>query len=278
MLELSASASRFAELAAKPVVAVLGSSAASDYGIAMARSLARGLAASEVSVVAGLCDGIAAAAHAGALEAGASIAVLGGGLGVSCPARHRAVYERVRRAGCVISELPHRASGRRWGSLAAERIVVELAGLTVLVEAEQTPAQLTGARFAQALGRPLAVIPGRLTSPLSCGPHALLMEGANLLRGPEDALDLLHRHSLHEQSESAAASVPARSRHHSLRSELRAILERVGSGCDTPEKLTRAGIEPAEALLGLSELELSGLLGRGDGGRYLLRRSFSVDG
>jgi hypothetical protein len=34
----------------------------------------------------------------------------------------------------------------------------------------------------------------------------------------------------------------------------------------------RAGAEPAGVLLALSELELLGLLGRGDGGRYLPRQ------
>jgi DNA processing protein len=276
MLELSTSAGRFAQLLARPAVAILGSTAASDYGMEMARSIARGLAASEVNVVAALCDGIALAAHAGALEAGTSIAVVGGGLGVSCPTRHRPLYGRVKRAGCAISELPERASGRRWGGLAAERIVVELADLTVLIEAEQTAAQLTSARIAQALGRTLAAIPGRLTSPLSGGPHALLMQGANLVRGPEDALALLYQNGLGGQPRSAETNTPTIEQSLGLSVELQSIMEQVGSGNDTPDKLTRAGIEPGDALLGLSELELCGLLGRGDGGRYVLKRSLSL--
>ena len=59
------------------------------------------------------------------------------------PAKRRAaLYERVVRAGCAVSELPGDCSGRRWGQLASERIVVELAELCVLVEAEDSPAQL----------------------------------------------------------------------------------------------------------------------------------------
>ena len=280
MLEVAGGSRRLVELTARPVVAILGSGSASDYGMEMARGLARGLAASGVTVVATLTDGVAVAAHAGAVDAaaGASIAVLGGGLGVSCPARRRALYGRVRRAGCAVSELPHGASGRRWGSLAAERIVVELAALTVVIEAEQTVGQLAGARIAQALGRPLAAIPGRVTSPLSRGPHVLLMEGASLVRGPEDVLELLYPP---QASKRAPGLTPARQgadRPRGLRAELRSILELVGSGHDTPDKLTRAGIDPADTLLGLSELELRGLLGRGDGGRYLLRHPSSVDG
>ena len=280
MLEVAGGSSRLVELTARPVVAILGSGSASDYGMEMARGLARGLAASGVTVVATLTDGVAVAAHAGAVDAaaGASIAVLGGGLGVSCPARRRALYGRVRRAGCAVSELPHGASGRRWGSLAAERIVVELAALTVVIEAEQTVGQLAGARIAQALGRPLAAIPGRVTSPLSRGPHVLLMEGASLVRGPEDVLELLYPPQASKRGPSLTPARQGADRPRGLRAELRSILELAGSGHDTPDKLTRAGIDPADTLLGLSELELRGLLGRGDGGRYLLRHPSSVDG
>lgn len=285
MLEVAGGSSRLVELAARPVVAILGSGSASDYGMEMARGLARGLAASGVTVVATLTDGIAVAAHAGAVDAGAvdaaagaSIAVLGGGLGVSCPARRRALYGRVRRAGCAVSELPHGASGRRWGSLAAERTVVELAALTVVIEAEQTVGQLAGARIAQALGRPVAAIPGRVTSPLSRGPHVLLMEGASLVRGAEDVLELLYPPQASERGPGLAPPRQGADRPRGLRAELQSILELVGAGHDTPDKLTRAGIDPADTLLGLSELELWGLLGRGDGGRYLLRHPSSVDG
>jgi predicted Rossmann fold nucleotide-binding protein DprA/Smf involved in DNA uptake len=50
------------------------------------------------------------------------------------------------------------------------------------------------------------------------------------------------------------------------------VLERVGEGRDNPDKLADAGCDVGEVLLALSELELMGLLTRGDGGRYLLKR------
>ncbi len=284
MLEVAGGAGRLVDLADAPVVAVLGSRRASDYGIEMARGLARGLAASGVSVAASVTDGIAAAAHAGALEAGAgSIAVMGGGLGVACPARWRSLYERVVHAGCAVSELPHDCAGRRWGQLASERIVVELASVAVVVEADETAEDLFAPRLARARGRTVAALPGRVTSPLSRGTHALLMDGASLVRGPGDVLELLYRcdgaaagrHSSTSTSAWAPVPVPAgasasgEDSQRGLRRELRLTLERVGAGCDTPDKLTRAGVDAAEALLALSELELMGLLARGDGGRYL---------
>ena len=56
-----------------------------------------------------------------------------------------------------------------------------------------------------------------------------------------------------------------------MRPGLREVLERVGAGYDTPDKLTRAGVRASAVLPALSELELEGLLVRGDGGRYLPR-------
>jgi DNA processing protein len=273
MLEVAGGAGRLAALASAPTVAMLGSRAASDYGIEMARSLARGLAASGVTVVAGLADGIAAAAHAGALDASAgSIAVMGGGLSVACPARRRSLYERIAHSGCAVSELPSGCAGRRWGQLASERIVVALARVAVVVEAEDSAEELFAARLARALGRTVAALPGRVTSPLSCGTHALLLDGASLVRGPGDVLELLYAADVspsHGRSSTMEHSTEAP--HSGLRRDLQVTLARVATGCDTPDRLTRAGADAADVLLALSELELMGLLVRGDGGRYLPR-------
>lgn len=271
MLHVAGGTARLAKLTAAPVVTILGSRAASDYGVQMARSLARGLTASGVTVAASLTDGIAVAAHAGALDAGGgSVAVMGAGLGVSCSPRRRTLHERVTREGCAVSELPHDCAGRRWGLLASERILAALPSVAVVVEADTSPGELFAARNAQALGRTVAAVPGRVTSPLSRGTNALLMAGASLVRGPHDVLDLLYAAGAPQPREQVSAPVGATPQN-DLRPGLRVILERVGAGCDTPDELARAGVELSAALLALSELELTGLLVRGDGGRYLPR-------
>jgi hypothetical protein len=50
---------------------------------------------------------------------------------------------------------------------------------------------------------------------------------------------------------------------------LRDVLERVGAGEDTPGRLLGAHTDADELLRTLGELELMGLLERGDGGRYV---------
>jgi DNA processing protein len=271
MLNVEGGANRLGELISAPTVAILGSSHASDYGVEMARSLARGLAASGVTVVGGLRDGIEVAAHAGALEVnGATVAVLPGGLDTGPPAKRRSLYERLRRLGCGVAELPPSSEARRWGQVASQRIIVRLARLVVVVEAREHPADLAGARVARALGRPLAAIPGRVTSPASSGTNALLLNGAHLVRGPADALELL----CGPEARLATAREGAMPE---LDPTLQATLERVGEGRDTPEKLTREGGDCGEVLLALSELELMGMLARGDGGRYVPRHACAHD-
>jgi DNA processing protein len=166
--------------------------------------------------------------------------------------------------GCAVAELPCGSPARRWGHPASERIVARLASVTVLVEADEIARELFGARLAAALGRTVAAIPGRVTSPLSAGPHTLLVGGAHLVRGPSDVLELLYGAGV--TAPERAVRAPSR-----LEPRLRSVLEKVGAGRDTPDKLTASGEDAAEILLVLTELELMGLLGRGDSGRYVPR-------
>ena len=134
----AAPARRLEQLSATPTVAIVGSRGATDYGMEMARDLARGLSASGVTVAGSLADGIAVAAQEGALEAGGkTLAVLDGGLDVACPARRRALHKRLLATGCVVAELPCGCGPRNWCYSARERTVVGLAQLTIVVEADE---------------------------------------------------------------------------------------------------------------------------------------------
>ena len=256
-LHLAPDAGRLASLGSAPVVAVVGSERASDYGIAVANALARGLAASGVTVAGMLADGIAQAAHAGAHEVGgASVAVLGGGLRARRPPRLRALLARIVRAGCAVSELPAHSPARRWAALASRRTLAMLAEVTVLVEGPQRPAELVAVRCAHALGRRVAAVPGRVTSPLAAAPNALIAAGeASVARGAGDVLELL---GLPCEPRRAQGDPPR-----ALEPRLQATLAEVASGRDTPQQLIGRGSDVAETLLCLSELELMGLLARG---------------
>lgn len=252
---------RLARATAEPVVALVGSARPTDYGAETARALGRALAASGVTVAGELVGGIARAAHEGASESGASLAVIAGGVDVAPPVALRSLLRCIERDGAAISESPCGAPRRRWNAAAATRIVAGLAQVTVVVEAEDSARALAGATAARTLGRTVGAVPGRVTSQVSRGCHALLRDGAALVRGAGDVLDLL-----------CDAERPPEQPHTALdrlEPRLRSVLERVGAGLDTPQKLTAGAARPAELLQALSELELLGLLARGAGGRYV---------
>lgn len=267
LVQVKGGLDRLRTLCARPVVAVLGARRPTDYGIELARALGRALAASGVTVATLSGGPIARAAQLGAQElAGATLILLGDGLGLAPPAAWRVLLEQVQATGCVVGELPCEVRGRRWGVAASVRTLVALGELCVVVEAEETPADLAGARIAQQLGRSLAAFPGRVGSHGSRGSHLLLREGATLVRDAADVLEALHEAGGRPQTPAAAASpFPP------LDPRLRVVLERVGAGLDTPARLLDGQADAGATLQALGELELMGLLARGDGGRYVLR-------
>jgi DNA processing protein len=253
---------RLSESLGRPIVAIVGTHRATDYGLQMAGALARGLAACGVTVTGEVAEGIGRAVHAGTLEGGgAPLAVLPGGLDVAPPPATRELLRAIRELGAAVSELPCGTPSRPWATSAAKRIVAGLARLSVVVEAEDTRRELAGARAALTLGRGVAALPGRVTSRASRGCHTLLAEGATLVTGTSDVLDALYGA---KRAADVISVVPER-----LEPRLRSVLELVGAGVDTPGKLVESGTRAGAVLQALAELELRGLLARGEGGRYV---------
>jgi DNA processing protein len=269
LLNVAGGVERLSTLVGVPTVAILDSREASGYGTAMASSLARGLAAAGVGVVASLHGPIGRAAHAGADRIGAgSVGVLGDGLGV-CEGSTATLRDRIAVSGCVVSELPAQARGRGWARVAAERIVAGLGDVVVVVETADEEEGLAAAIRAGGHGRALAAVPGMLTNPLARGPHALLSQGAHLIRGAADILDLLH-----QSGAQVSGSSPPELEDVALARGSGRVLDAVGAGCDTIESLslaTGAEVRPITLLSVLGELESLGLLERSATGRYLRR-------
>ena len=270
-LHLSGPVDRMASLLARPTIAIVGTRQASDYGMVMARELARALARSGVTIVAAFAEGIARAVCAGLVEAREpALVAAAGGVDICRPARQRAVWQALRERSCLLSELPRDVRGRRWCEPARERIVAGLCDLMVLVEAGEAYSELRAARMADRFGKPLGALPGRLTSRPSQGTNELLARGARLIRGPEDVLELLALPAWVSASRGPRTTWSG-SVEKKLESRLRVVLDRVGAGEDTLASLTANGSDPSAMMAALGELELLGVLRRGDAGRYVPR-------
>jgi DNA processing protein len=252
---------RLAELLATPVAVITGTSRPSDYGVQRARCLARGLASAGVTVASGFAAGIPAAAHTGALEIdGPTLTVMAGGVDVCRPAGRQTLYQRLRATGCLLSELPCGFAPRRWCDFARARLLIGLASIVIVVEAHERTHELALARMALTAGRTVAALPGRVTSATSRGTHALLLEGAQLVRDPEDVLDAIGGFGKGRPMPRTVSDMDTQARD---------VFERVGVGHDTLAKLTAGGADPAHLTRALAELEMRGALTRGDGGRYV---------
>lgn len=263
---------RLERLLASECVAVVGARRASPYGLEQARGLGRGLAAAGLTVVSGMALGVDSAAHVGALEAGgATLAVLACGPERPYPASKRRLHERIVATGAVVAELPPGTPPRRWCFPARNRIIAALARATVVVEASERSGSLITAGQAADVGREVAAIPGLVTSPLAAGTNALLADGARLVRGPQDVLELVFGVGVPVGAGTDRAAVPGGGirRDAGLPSDLRALLDRIGTGCDTVAALTAGEANVDAALAGLAQLELRGLVRRGAGGRYV---------
>lgn len=160
-------------------VAVVGSRAATEYGEAVARDLAEGLAARGWAVVSGMAYGVDVAAHRGALASeGVTVAVLACGVDRAYPSAHRRVIEAVAETGAVVSEVPPGAVPFPSRFIARNRIIAALGRATVVVEASLRSGSRSTASEALRLHRPVGAVPGPVTSMMSAGCHALVRSGS----------------------------------------------------------------------------------------------------
>ena len=175
-----------------PRVAIVGTRRASPYGLRIATSLGRDLAAEGVGVVSGLALGIDAAAHAGAVEGpGVPVAVVGAGHDRPCPSRNRALGRRVAASGAVVGEVPPGVASAPWRYPARNRLIAALAHVVVVVESASAGGSMSTVAEALARDRSVMAVPGPVGRASSDGCHDLLRDGAEICTGAQDVLALL---------------------------------------------------------------------------------------
>ncbi|HEX5936375.1 MAG TPA: DNA-processing protein DprA [Actinomycetota bacterium] len=175
---------------ARDRVAIVGSRKCSHLGRDVARDLGRALVLVGVTVVSGAAQGIDAAAHRGALDAGGrTVAVLGSGIDVRYPASSRGLLEEIAEHGTIVSEYPPGTPAGPQHFPARNRIVVALARALVVVEGASRSGSRISVDHALELGRDVFAVPGPVTSPLAETPLEMIREGATMIRGAADLLE-----------------------------------------------------------------------------------------
>lgn len=176
-----------------PQLAIVGSRNPSGGGVENAARFAEYLAASGFAITSGLAMGIDGAAHQGALAAGGiTIAVMGTGIDVIYPSRHKSLASQIlERGGALVSELPLGSGSKSAHFPQRNRIISGLSCGVLVVEAALKSGSLITAHTALQQNREVFAIPGSIHNPLARGCHQLIRQGATLVETGRDIIEQL---------------------------------------------------------------------------------------
>ena len=173
-------------------IAVVGARKATSYGLTTTRRLCEGLAASGATIVSGMARGIDTAAHWGAIAGGGrTVAVLGSGLDCVYPVENLKLYHQIAENGAVITEFALEVKPAAHHFPMRNRIISGMSLGTLVVEAARRSGSLITARLAAEQGREVFAVPGSIHAANTQGTHALIQQGAKLVRCKEDILEEL---------------------------------------------------------------------------------------
>jgi DNA processing protein len=240
-----------------PGIALVGSRAATPYGLAMARQLAGQLATAGATIVSGLARGIDSAAHVAALAAGGrTVGVLGCGLDRVYPPEHRDLVLEMQDRGAVVSEFPIGVPPLAHHFPLRNRIISGLSLAVVVVEAPEKSGALITAAAALEQGRDVMVVPGPAAGGRNRGGHLLIRDGAKVVESADDILTEAGA----GWSRPDAATVATRN------PNIGQLPDMTDFSID--DVTERTGEPPGVVLARLLELELAGQIQRVGGGRF----------
>jgi DNA processing protein len=173
-------------------LAMVGSRNPTASGRDTAYEFARYLTQAELTITSGLAMGVDAAAHQGALSSmGKTIAVVGTGLDIVYPSKHKKLADQIIENGAIVSEFPIGTTPRAENFPRRNRLISGLSLGTLVVEAALQSGSLITARTAMEQGREVFAIPGSIHNPLARGCHKLIKEGVKLVETGADIIEEL---------------------------------------------------------------------------------------
>lgn len=176
----------------QPCIAMVGSRSSTPQGEKNAEDFAESLCNHGLCVVSGMALGIDGAAHRGALKSnGATIAVVGTGLDIVYPSRHRDLAHKITERGLIVSEFTLGTPSKAQNFPRRNRIISGISLGCLVVEANVDSGSLITARLAIEQGREVFAIPGSIHSPVAKGCHQLIKQGAKLVETTADILEEL---------------------------------------------------------------------------------------
>jgi DNA processing protein len=162
----------------KNIFAVVGTRMPTHYGAKITKSFTRDLVDAGFVIISGLARGTDTLAHVAAVEAGApNIAVLGCGIDIIYPQSNTSLAEKILDlGGLIISEQPPNTPPLPHNFPLRNRIISGLSDGVLVTEAGENSGSLITINHAIEQGKPIFLVPGNITSPMSAGSNRKLKE------------------------------------------------------------------------------------------------------
>ncbi|SDM54710.1 DNA processing protein [Psychrobacillus sp. OK028] len=181
-------------LANSKKIAFIGSREATNYSAESIKAILPPLINEEYVIISGLAKGADTFAHQITMSLGGStIAVLGTGLFHVYPKQNLKLANEMEKNQLLLTEYPPYITPQKWNFPMRNRIISGLSKGVVITEATKKSGTVSTMEHALENGKEIFAIPGSIHSPLSIGPHLLILEGAKPVWNGHQILEELNK-------------------------------------------------------------------------------------
>lgn len=248
------------------LLAMVGTRTPTPYGKRIGLWLAKDLIQEGLTLVSGLARGVDSIAHKASIDAKSpTVAVVAHGLDMVYPAENRKMQEQILSTnGTVISEYPFGIKPLPGYFPQRNRIISGLCKGTLVIEASESSGTKHTVTHALDQCREVFAVPGPIDSEYSIFTNELIFNGANMVRTPQDILSFYPDRKSRKMYAQKNDFKPSK-----LQRQLLEFLTKDDSK-SIEEFLSITTFKPNEALQGLTELELHGVVVKQPDSTYLL--------
>lgn len=175
-------------------LAIIGSREATDYSAESIKTILPPLVNEEYVIISGLAKGADTLAHEITINLGGkTIAVLGTGLFHVYPKQNLKLAHEMEKNQLLLTEYPPYITPQKWNFPMRNRIISGLSQGVLITEATKKSGTVSTMEHALENGKEIFAIPGSIHSPLSIGPHLLILEGAKPVWNGHQILEELNK-------------------------------------------------------------------------------------
>lgn len=177
-----------ANLNHQKIVAIVGTREPSKLGLLECEKIVSELAKWDCLIVSGLAYGVDVKAHKSAIQSKLpTVGVMAHGMGQMYPADHRSIAKEMITNGGLLTEYTYNVEAEREYFPMRNKIVAAMSDVIIVIESGAKGGSLITAEFANAMGKDVFALPGRVSDKTSAGCNKIIKQHkAHLMESVED--------------------------------------------------------------------------------------------